>query len=199
MLDSHIVRVGALGQVLSLVSPDCVCYPRGTRVVVRTRRGLEVGEVLSPPGARPDAAHRAPHGTNQPAADGEILRRMTVEDELLAQRLTQNRLAAHQACQERLESLGLPAVLLDTEFLFDGQTLIFYFLGEVPAELEAVLQDLAEAYDSRAGVRAFAQTLLAGCGPDCGSKQGCSDACGVCETRCALAGVRRLTRTSAPV
>lgn len=194
MFDSHIVRVGALGQVLSLVSPDCVCYPRGARVVVRTQRGLEVGEVLSPPGAWGDAAYTPPDGAKQADSDGEILRRMTVEDELLLQRLSKNRLAAHQACQERLESLGLPALLLDTEFLFDGQTLIFYFLGEVPAELEGVLHDLAEAYDTRAGVRAFAQTLLAGCGPDCGSKQGGSDACGGCETRCALAGVRRLPR-----
>lgn len=128
-----------------------------------------------------------------------ILRCMTPEDELLAQRLEKNRAAAQQACQERLAALGLSALLLDTEFLFDGQTLIFYFLGELPPGMESVLDELAEAYDSRAGVRAFAQTLLAGCGPECGSKQGCSTACSTCATGCALAGARRLPRASTAV
>jgi cell fate regulator YaaT (PSP1 superfamily) len=182
--------------VLSLVSHLHVCYPRGTRVVVRTQRGLELGEVLSPP--PPPRSGEGADGAAQPSeplpSDGTILRRVTPEDELLAQRLAKNRLSAQKACQERLESLGLSAVLLDTEFLFDGQTLIFYFLGEVPAEVEGVLSELAEAYESRAGVRAFAQTLLAGCGPDCGTKHACSDACGSCATRCALAGARRSHR-----
>lgn len=196
---AHLVRVGALGQVLSLVSPEHVCYPRGTRVVVRTQRGLEVGEVLCPPGQGGNEAPRASAGGAISRNEGSILRRMTPEDELLAQRLAKNRLAAQAACEERLAELGIPLLLLDTEFLFDGQTLVFYFLGgEVPAEMEPILQELAEAYDSRAQVRAFAQTLLAGCGPDCGTTAGCTDACTACATGCAVAGVRRVRQGREP-
>ena len=44
----HLVRVGAMGQVGRFAAVDAVRYPRHSRVVVRTRRGLEVGEVLTP-------------------------------------------------------------------------------------------------------------------------------------------------------
>ena len=45
----HLVRVGALGHVGRFTAVDAVRYPRDTRVVVRTGRGLEVGEILAPP------------------------------------------------------------------------------------------------------------------------------------------------------
>ena len=44
----HLVRVGNLGHVGRFASAEALRYPRRARVVVRTRRGLEVGEVLSP-------------------------------------------------------------------------------------------------------------------------------------------------------
>jgi len=48
----HLVRVGAMGQVGRFAAVDAVRYPRHTRVVLRTRRGLEIGQVLSPPDER---------------------------------------------------------------------------------------------------------------------------------------------------
>ncbi len=44
----HFVRVGALGNVGRFTSVDAVAYPRASRVIVRTSRGLETGEVLGP-------------------------------------------------------------------------------------------------------------------------------------------------------
>ena len=42
----HLVRVGALGHVGRFTAVDAVRYPRDSRVVVRTGRGLELGEVF---------------------------------------------------------------------------------------------------------------------------------------------------------
>ena len=39
-----------MGQVGRFAAVDAVRYPRRSRVIVRTRRGLEMGEVLCPPG-----------------------------------------------------------------------------------------------------------------------------------------------------
>jgi len=172
----HLVRIGALGHVGRFTSVDAIGYERGHRVICRTARGLEVGEVLSPDPESPGFGE----------SDGSILRAVAAEDELLIERLEQNKLQAYDACVRRLAELGLDAVLLDVEHLFDGQSLFFYFLGEVPPEVEAVTDELAEAYEAQAQFRRFSETMIAGCGPDCGTEAaaGCGTSCG----SCAIAG-----------
>ena len=102
-------------------------YPRRSRVIVRSERGLELGEVLaSGPGPAGDEPAAAPRRH----ADGSILRAVTEADELLALRLERNRQAALAACTARLAELGLPVALVDVEHSFDGRMLRFYFLGE---------------------------------------------------------------------
>jgi len=175
MAAHHLVRIGALGNVGRFVSVDATRYPRRTRVVVRTRRGLEMGEVLA-------RADDVPPATSQEGSDGEILRGMTPQDELLAERLERHRRQALESCAALLAERRLDAVLLDVEHLFDGQGLYFYFLGDVSPEVEALTAQLAEAYESKVQFRRFTETLLAGCGPDCGSEAagggGCSDCSG---------------------
>lgn len=176
MARSHLVRIGAMGHVGRFTALDGTLYPRAARVIVRSARGLEVGEVLAGPAARMAEA----------PADGPILRGMTAQDELLEARLQKNRQAAYEACCQRLADERLPAVLLDVEHLFDGQTLVFHFLGDVPREVEALTAELAEAYDAKAQFRAFVNAATVGCGPGCGTDEAAG--CGSCSTGCAVAG-----------
>jgi hypothetical protein len=81
MPQHHLVRVGALGTIGRFTSVDAARYPRYSRVIVRTGRGLELGEILAEPTTESTAAR----------ADGSILRGMTIEDQLLAARLEKNR------------------------------------------------------------------------------------------------------------
>jgi len=171
----HLVRVGALGHVGRFTAVDAVRYPRGASVVVRTGRGLELGEVLTPPGDAVDDV----------AGDGSILRGVTVEDRLLEARLEKNRRAAYEACAARVAELGLPAVLMDVEHLFDGQKLLFYFLGDVTAELESLTDELAETYETHAQFRRFSDAVAEGCGPACGTES--ATGCKTCVTGCAVA------------
>ena len=168
-----------MGQVGRFAAVDAVRYPRHSRVIVRTRRGLEVGSVLTEPDDRDDG---------RTFADGDILRGMTVEDDLLEARLETHRHEAYEACASLLAEHRLPAVLVDVEHLFDGQGLFFYFLGEVPPELESYTGRLAETYEAKVQFRKFTETLIEGCGPGCGTEeakgQGGCDAC----TSCAVAG-----------
>jgi hypothetical protein len=175
MLGQHFVRVGLLGSVGRFASADRQRYARGTRVVCRTVRGLEVGEVLSPA----DDADQA--------EDGTLLRRVTTQDDLLIARLEKNRDEAFVACSDRLSKLQSPAVLLDVEHLFDGQSLYFYFLGETTPELDALTAELAEVYEAKAQLQKFAETLIAGCGPDCGTEEAGGCGTGGCST-CAVVG-----------
>lgn len=167
-----------MGQVGRFAAVDAVRYPRHSRVIVRTRRGLEIGSVLSPPDDRDD-------GTA--FADGDLLRGMTVQDDLLHARLEKNRQEAYAACAALLSDKAVPAVLVDVEHLFDGEGLFFYFLGEIPPELEKYTERLAETYEAQVQFRKFTETLIEGCGPGCGTEeakgQGGCDSC----TSCAVA------------
>jgi len=173
----HLVRFGLLGHVGRFVAADAARYPRRARVVLRSSRGLEVGEVL----AEPDDADLVVQ------SDGQILRRMTIEDDLLEARLEKHRHKAFQACTALLEQHHVPATLVDVEHLFDGQGLFFYFLGETPTEAERLTQQLAETYETTVEFRQFAETLSEGCGPGCGTEaamgQGGCESC----TSCAVA------------
>ena len=161
MLGQHFVRFGIPGYVGCFASADAERLGRGTRVILRTSRGLEVGEVLSP--VDEPALDRA-------RADGALLRRVTIEDDLLLARIEKHRDDAFQACARLLAERGLAATLVDVEHLFDGQSLFFYFLGETPREIETVTQDLADAYDAQVEFRRFTETLAEGCGPGCGTE-----------------------------
>lgn len=179
MARCHLIRVGAMGQVGRFAAVDAVRYPRHSRVIVRTRRGLEVGEVLAPPG----------DGDNGHAeVDGDLLRGMTIEDDLLVARLEKHRQDAYEACAALLAEHKLPAVLVDVEHLFDGQGLFFYFLGDVPPAVESLTERLAEAYETKVQFRKFTETLIQGCGPGCGTEE--VKGRGGCETctSCAVAG-----------
>jgi len=177
----HLVRYSLLGQVGRFVSADSTCYARNTRVIVRSVRGLEIGEVLAQPSQAETAADTVAD------TQGQILRRMTVEDELLEARLEKHRHEAFEACSAILNEHGVPASLVDVEHLFDGKGLFFYFLGEVPVEVESLTQQLAETYQTTVAFRQFSKTLEEGCGPGCGTEEakgqgGCDDC-----TSCAVA------------
>ena len=167
----HLVRVGTIGHVGRFTASDATRYVRGSRVICETVRGLEVGEVLA------DA-------DDYGAADGTISRGVTTQDDLLLARLQRNRDDAVAACERMIADRGLPAVLIDVEHLFDGKSLYFYFLGEVTAELSQLTSELAETYEAQVQFRKFTDTLLEGCGPDCGTEAaagGCGEGgCGSC-------------------
>lgn len=184
-MSHHLLRVGVLGHVGRFASTDLVRYPRGARVIARTRRGLETAEVLSHIGG-PDAGALAAGQGSEP--DGTILRGMTVEDDLLEARLRKHRQEALAACEVRLRERGLDAALIDVEHLFDGQSLYFYFLGQTPPEFGELTAELTELYEAQVQFRRFADAVEVGCGPGCGTA-GATGHCGdSCATGCAIAG-----------
>lgn len=173
----HLVRYSLLGNVGHFTAAEAVRYPRRSRVIVRSDRGLEVGTVL----AEPEEASRLVEIT------GQILRRMTVEDELLEARLEKHRHKAFTACADLLAEHNVPASLVDVEHLFDGEGLYFYFVGEVPPAAERLAQELANTYETTVEFRKFVDTLTEGCGPGCGTEEAMGQGgCSTCTT-CAVA------------
>ena len=180
-MTQHLVLVGALGHVGRFAAVDAKRYPRGTRVVCRTTRGLEIGRVLS---LEESAAV---------STDGSLLRRVGIEDDLILARLQQSQSDAYEACVKLLAARSQDIVLMDVEHLFDGQSLYFYFLGEVPSEVETLTAELARTYATQVRFEQFSELLTHGCGPGCGTEEasgGCQEQ--GCST-CAMVGTCQAT------
>jgi cell fate regulator YaaT (PSP1 superfamily) len=173
MRKHHLVKVGLMGTVGRFDAIDFRCYPRDTRVIVRTHRGLESGIVFC------DLEDEHEWTT---ATDGELLRQTSVEDLMILERLERYRDKAFEACQRLIDQRGCKGILVDVEHTFDGESVFFYFMGEINPELESVMNELSEVYQRKVRFRKFSETLANGCGPNCGSEdQGCSSAgCGSC-------------------
>lgn len=181
---SYHVRVGSMGELWHCAAADGGDYARGQRVVCRTPRGLELGTITAP-GPRADAIGvEGADSESVRRCDGSILRRTTTEDELLEARLLRYKRRAVENCRREIEQRGLDATLMDVDHLFDGRTLIFYFLGDVTDELQSLADSLSSLYEQAVRSKHFAKLLAEGCGPGCGSeaKGGCGSGggCAVC-------------------
>jgi cell fate regulator YaaT (PSP1 superfamily) len=172
---SYFVRLGSLAEVHPARFP--LSLPRSRRVIVRTHRGVELGEVVRP-------YHQESTATESTL---RILRPTSDEDELLIRRLERHKRTAVEACRSALTEVGSSAMLLDVDQLLDGGTLIMHFLGPVDEIAESVTKEIAERYESVVRTRHFAKLLRDGCGPGCGTEsgRGCGESCSGCSAAAA--------------
>ena len=184
-MNYQFVRIGALAEVHAALGDGS--FPRGRRVIVRTERGVELGEVIGPcrdPAAATKTRRHAPV---------RILRGTTEEDELLLRRLDRHKRQAVEACREALAAEGCLCTLLDVDQLFDGGTLVMHFLGPVDQVATDVTRRIAERYESIVRSRHFARLLSQGCGPGCGTEEGagCGTGCAGCAVASACSSKAR--------
>jgi nitrite reductase/ring-hydroxylating ferredoxin subunit len=165
-----LVRFGAMGHIGRFRAPVGLRCNRGSRVVVRSSRGLELGELLIA------AEHDAHFVAEQPEA-GELVREMTDDDRAKERLLLAGQQRAFDACQQLLAERQVPVDLVDAEQLFDGETLVFYFLGDPPVELADVTNELAKQYEAHVQFRPFG-AAPDGCGVGCGRESCGEGACG---------------------
>src|SRR5438309_1794801 len=121
MTKTYIVRYGQmryLGEYVGLAGQD---HPRGQRVVVRSDRGTEFGEVLCP------ATDRTAMFLEDPV-QGEILRTATTEDLAAEPRLSELQKDGFAACREFIARRRLQMDLVDVEAIFGRERMVFYYL-----------------------------------------------------------------------
>jgi cell fate regulator YaaT (PSP1 superfamily) len=170
MTKTYIVRYGqmrSLGEYGGLEGQE---HPRGQRVVVRSDRGTELGEVLSP------ATDRTAMFLENPYR-GEILRVATPEDLAAGSRLAGFQEQGFATCLEFIRKRRLQMDLVDVEAIFGRERIVFYYLAEKRVDFRELVKDLARALQTRIemrqiGVRDEAK-LLADYG-DCGKPVCCN-------------------------
>lgn len=167
---TYVVRYGRmrfLGEFAGLEGGE---HPRGEKVVVRTDRGTEVGDVLCP------ATDRTASFLESPSR-GEILRTATAEDLEASERLESLRSQGYESCVKLIESRRLQMSLIDVEAILGHERMIFYYLAEKRVDFRELVRDLARVFQTRIemrqiGVRDEAK-LLADYG-DCGKPVCCN-------------------------
>lgn len=145
-------------------------YRRGARVIARTNRGMEVGEVLA------EATEAAVAQMKEPTS-GQILRTMSAQDENELSHIRNTEAEEFAACQRHVNDLGLQMELVDVEHLFGGERVVVFYLAEQRVDFRELVKKLASEFQTRIemrhiGVRDEAK-LLADYG-DCGKPVCCN-------------------------
>ena len=142
----YIVRHGAMRLLGEFTAPAGAAFERGARVVARTQRGQEVGDVLCP--SDPRAAAHLPEPTG-----GEILRPMTDEDRRQEDRIQENARRQFETAGRLVADHHLAMQLVDVEPLFGGERIVFYFLAEKRVDFRELVRAMAREFQTRIELR----------------------------------------------
>lgn len=129
---------------------------RGDNVVVETSRGTEYGEVIVGIKEVEDSALIKP-------LKG-VLRLATEEDTRRHNENKEKEKEAFKVCLEKIEKHGLDMKLIEVEYTFDGNKILFYFTADGRVDFRELVKDLAAVFKTRIelrqiGVRDESKTL----------------------------------------
>lgn len=139
------------------------------KIIVETARGIEFGNVVV------DKKEIDETTLNSPLK--AILRVATKEDIKINEENEKEAKETFKLCQEKIKEHNLNMFLIDCEYTFDRNKLIFYFTAEGRIDFRELVKDLASIFKTRIelrqiGVRDEAKSI-GGLGP-CGRKLCCS-------------------------
>lgn len=126
-------------------SPGQLKLQAGDHAIVETARGVEYGDVVIGPRDVADEEIVAPLKT--------VIRRATAQDE---EKVRENRVREKEAfdiCEQKIQAHGLPMNLVDVEYTFDVNKIIFYFTAEGRIDFRELVKDLAAVFRTRIELR----------------------------------------------
>jgi cell fate regulator YaaT (PSP1 superfamily) len=134
-----IVRYGDMLHV-DVATTDIPNLRRVEKVVLRTQRGLELGEAVTTPAEAQSGQSR----------EISIVRRASREDMERKREIDEvTEPGELKFCQEKIKFFNLPMRLACVEHLFGGEKIIFYFLAESRIDFRELVKELAREYRTR--------------------------------------------------
>ena len=143
---SVIVRHGAMRRLGVFTPPPAYMFDRKARVVVRTDRGLEVGDPLA--AATPQAVAYLPDPSR-----GDIVRTLDADDAQKLARLESQQADSFVLAEQLIASHRLPMKLVDAELLFGGERAVFYFLADGRVDFRELVRTMAREFKTRIELR----------------------------------------------
>lgn len=135
----------------------------GDDVIVETARGIEYGTIAF------EAKEVEDYEVVQPLKP--IIRKADSEDRKRNEANIAKREKALAICQEKVDARGLEMKLVDVEYTFDNNKVIFYFTADGRVDFRELVKDLAAAFKMRIELRQIGvrdeTKMMGGVGP-CG-------------------------------
>ena len=117
----------------------------GQHVIVETARGIEYGHVvLGPKEVEED-------NVIQPLK--EVIRVASPEDDEKALENKEKEKEAYKICLEKIKKHGLEMKLIDAEYTFDNNKVLFYFTADGRIDFRELVKDLASVFKTRIELR----------------------------------------------
>jgi len=113
--------------------------------IVQSERGLDFGQVLDEP------RHAMEDEFEEPLL--MVVRRITVNDRYQINKNIRDAEEARATCLRKIEVHGLPMKLVDAEYSFDRNKIVFYFTADGRVDFRALVKDLARAFRARIELR----------------------------------------------
>lgn len=118
---------------------------QGDNVIVETARGIEYGTVVLGP------RYVEEDKIIQPLKP--VIRQATEEDNEIERRNKEKEKEAFQICLEKIKKHGLEMKLIDSEYTFDNNKVLFYFTADGRIDFRELVKDLASVFKTRIELR----------------------------------------------
>lgn len=138
------VRFRKAGKIY-FFSPGKLEIKRGDQVIVETARGVEFGNVVSGP------KEVADDEITQPLK--AVIRVATEEDRKTEEKNRKKEKEAFDICLEKIHKHGLEMKLIDAEYTFDNNKVLFYFTADGRIDFRELVKDLAAVFRTRIELR----------------------------------------------
>ena len=109
----------------------------GNHVIVETARGIEYGKVVQ--------------GVQEKNEEDVIM--PLKEDDKIAKQNKDKEKKAFFICKEKIKKHGLEMKLIDTEYTFDNNKVLFYFTADGRIDFRELVKDLASVFKTRIELR----------------------------------------------
>ena len=138
------VRFRNVGKVYYFSPRDLdVCV--GDHVIVETARGVEYGFVVLGPKEVDDSK------VVQPLK--EVIRIATPKDDAREENNREKEKEAFEICQKKIRAHNLEMKLIDAEYTFDNNKMLFYFTADGRIDFRELVKDLAAVFKTRIELR----------------------------------------------
>ena len=138
------VRFRTAGKIY-FFSPGKLEIKQGDNVIVETARGVEFGYVAAGP--------REVEEDNITLPLKSVIRVATADDIRKEEKNREKEKEAFKICLEKIRKHGLEMKLIDAEYTFDNNKVLFYFTADGRIDFRELVKDLASVFRTRIELR----------------------------------------------
>ena len=138
------VRFRTAGKIY-FFAPGKFEIKRGDHVIVETARGIEYGRVVSGP--------KEVNNDDVVQPLKSVIRLATEQDKKTVEKNRQKEKEAFKICLEKIRRHGLEMKLIDVEYTFDNNKILFYFTADGRIDFRELVKDLAAVFRTRIELR----------------------------------------------